>query len=456
MRPLQKHVVDPVAGLRTEMFPILDRWYVTVPQGMPQVQCELDFFRDYYERYFGAPLGPRVTRQRGFDRITQIIFEPRVDAMNTQAGTHLTGCIREGGSYMGIDVVRLFNSRFSRDEEFDALESMRSATVEELFGLCVPASCDERHVRDLILPRVLPNYFFTSYQYISAVSLMVHRKEIDVDFVIAGFAKCGTTSLSNALHTASPYIDMACDVDESAVDCERTVFSFDPPFAFLWKLSDWKDFNNVFIKQRRAERATVAHESRSGGTDARRVVRGVKDSRALEKDESLRRVALIDGIKVVVVIRHPIRGYISHYDSVGCSAMIQFEDFVASNVTDCVPGRSWELWSFRIERLLELVPKDRVLVTTIQEASMDDGFRRIVEFVTGMKDEGVIVDDGTKPWKRRMNVGQGQHVENSALKQACSSTELQSILHARFHDEVVRLQRLLAMFGSRTELPFEC
>lgn len=406
---------------------------------MPRTQCEYDFFADSYDRYYGAPLGPRLTRQRGFNRISQVNFEPRVEAMNSQAHKHLSECVRDGGQYMGIDIVRMFAGTLPNDKkcDFDTLDSLRRATVEDAFGLCVPSSCGERDTRDEILPRVLPNYFFSTRQYISAVNLMVRRKDIRIDFVIAGFPKCGTTSMAYALHASVP-IDMACDVEEETYsECERCVFSWDPPFAFLWKLSEVKDFNNAFRKK------------------VPGVVRGVKDSRALEKDESIRRLASIDGIKVVVVIRHPVRGYISHYDSVGCRAMISFEDFVASNMTDCVPGRNWELWSSRIARLLEMVPAERVLVLTIDEASTDNGFRRLVEFVLGRRDVGIL-PNGTKPWQQRRNVGVGQDDGVSALEQVCQSQELQNVLTDRFHDEVRELQRYLAMFGSRTELPFAC
>lgn len=118
----------------------------------------------------------------------------------------------------------------------------------------------------------------------------------------------------------------------------------------------------------------------------------------------MRRLASIEGAKVVIVIRHPLRGFLSHYDSVGCRAIITFEKFVESNATDCVPGRNWEMWSARIKRLLGMMPAERIHLVTIGEASSEGGFKRLVKFIT--RGNGRILPE-TRAWTQRRNVGVG-------------------------------------------------
>ena len=99
--------------------------------------------------------------------------------------------------------------------------------------------------------------------------------------------------------------------------------------------------------------------------------------------------------KVIVVVRDPVEALLSHYNHMECGEMTTFGEMIASNATDCVPGRGWGSWREKIE-FLETRTANEQLVVHLAELETEEGLQRVLRFLLFGEKTGGSEDEGEK------------------------------------------------------------
>ncbi|CAD7952702.1 unnamed protein product [Amoebophrya sp. A25] len=388
--------------------------------------------------YFGYPVATHYTRERGHGAIWQAIASPSDPFKRRFFSEQFHKCRdKKKGQNFLVRFVNMFTDSQSGDEW---------GWVDTAFGVCLPApECTKRPAvlfrqefpRELLLPIHLTRRFTVR------IEPLLDWSDVDIDFVIIGFAKSGTTSLAFALHESVPGFEMAeCDREEH---CETMFWSHE--------LS-----NYYAIPQ------TSLEYLLSGFTrDRKTTLRGAKDPRVIESEVTLRR--LPQHAKIVILVSDPVDALLSHYNHMRCSELVDtdFDKMIAYNLTDCVPGRGWGSWRERIERATLIKGEENTLVIHMREALTVAGIARITHWLrTGEKSSSSSKNSKTspgayKPWEQLLasRLPEGRVQKRNVLGGGKAFLPFDAIptatrqLANEYHaEERALLERVLAKHGS--------
>lgn len=300
--------------------------------------------------------------------------------------------------------------------------------------MCAPRICDDGAIFHSLLPALVE---------LSNRPLVVEEVftwgALDLDFVIVGVAKCGTSTLAANLHQ-HPLVEMAGCSDAEV--CEAMLWSIQHQHDSLLTSSAVASVDSLFSS--RSRRSTdIASPSQSLPSV---LLRGVKDSRVLEDDRAIAQLAQIQGIRAVVVLRDPIDALESHYNAAECWRIQSIGEMAQRGVSDCLGGSGWGRWSDRIKRLQAAIGREFVFLVHLdvlaapgpQQLSAYNGLLRFlgVPRIDEFKPGHTFARSNERKMPRARDLCSAEHQE---------TLEQLKILHA---EEYPRLSQLLHEVGA--------
>ena len=332
-----------ISAVQTDPFVYSKLKQLTAPLVRPCLRAFLTQWESRFKRLFGFPLITNYIRDMGSDAVFLSQLEPTANYKRKFAEESMNAC--EGLLY-GVRVVNAFGP-----------PGRRLGWVDHAFAFCLPAECTKEVVEqrpetsghhlsriaelkkaalelttrggenvnkvlenedlgagsgqgpagthehdyypidkmplDLILPAYTLDHFSVLVE-----ELTRWRDLTVVDFLVIGFAKCGTTSLAFALQNL-PFVQMAgCGYE---THCESFFWSYEnAPYLAL---------PGIAVTQLKTEFALAEAKARARGDF---LLKGAKDPRIIESDLQISRIRT--GTRLVVLVQDPLDALLAHYN----------------------------------------------------------------------------------------------------------------------------------------------
>eukprot|EP00929_Paragymnodinium_shiwhaense_P071304 TRINITY_DN36266_c0_g1_i3.p2 TRINITY_DN36266_c0_g1~~TRINITY_DN36266_c0_g1_i3.p2 ORF type:complete len:317 (+),score=56.73 TRINITY_DN36266_c0_g1_i3:982-1932(+) len=252
-------------------------------------------------------------------------------------------------------------------------------------------------------------------------------EEVPVDFVVAGFAKCGTSTVAANLQQHAD-IEMARCSDMQV--CEHMLWSNERQLDHMLTASVLEGMKHDFGQPGKNPLG----------------LRGIKDSRILTEptERAMQRMASIPGLKVVVMVRDPVDALESDYNAAQCWRVEAVESIARSGRSDCLQSTAFGSWAERLEALLEFLPRERLSIAHLDAFS--DTANGLHAYNSLLQFLGLPEDRLFKPGQQLLeaNSRHGERVVDFCAARLATSLQL---LKAKAAVEYERLIPMLAAAG---------